>query len=441
MCTAKSVTRTRKMVLREYLQTLRQLQAHGHRRQRLNRAIIEKALVSWAYNTFHRKNKVRPQQTLKRSTCREYLRHVRQAWLRNNMLSNSPLPDPGRLIWWQDLKRYAIKEARKDTIDACTPLTPQQFKQLFHAARRQLSLRQTLAVLSAVGAARYEEMRHMRSTIRKLTTCYEILVFPKGGREWKLASLPRNAIIDDIMNMKGSHLQSPATSVTYQAVYKHIKQTAQHYNWPPGKYATYSLRHGALTLAFYHNTKEKHVRLQTGHQRQIPFTYRRNHNPRRALQLQVVTPVFQAIGLTPQHHTQTPTSPQLTQQSSTSQPLAQLPVPPKTLMSAPISTSPNTHHEPHLPTTPISQSSPHEFPPMDIRPPLAASNQMPQPNPHQPRLSNPVQLHASTRSCSLAGAVLNFAYSPQTYSNISTYHPPPKAGSALLHSYQSTPPL
>lgn len=404
--------------------------------------------MQWAYWTFHRRQVYRP-SCLKRITCRAYMRHLRQAWLRFPPLYRSPLPDPAALPWWRDLRTHALKEARKEDVDSCTPLNPQQVQQMLRLATHDRALVRTLVVLLAVGAARHEELLHPRSSIVMLPTCYEIMVFPKGGREWKLATIPRSQVIDNLMQMQLFSRLRPAASTTYYAIYKHIKKAAMRYQWPPGKWGTYSIRHGALTLAFDKNVKEKHIRLQTGHQRQIPFTYRRNRNPRREAQMQVVTPVFQAYGLMqaptpapkPTHIRTTSTS--RTKASSTPRPALPSVTQQKTSQSPPPLALEDTRlqqalvqAQPHTPTSQTHLESPHT----DTHPASESSSQQLTYTIDRPLIhrSSPALPLASIRACSLVGALMTSDCSARIFSRTSTSQQPVRAGSALLPSYPFT---
>lgn len=290
-----SVTRGRKAQLASFLSLL-----HSKVKGQWTRSSLDRTLKLWCYVLFHRRSSSGHHQLLKRRVCNAYLRHLRQAWIRHPRLASSKLPDPSLLPWWRDLRTHAVIASRLEPANACTPLSPQQMLQAFRAAAHSRTLQQALVILYAVGAARFQEMRHPRSSIRMLNDCYEITVFPKGGRDLKTASIPRSPIIDATFKMIPGASRLPITTLHYRTLYNHMKKAALVYNWPKaGKWASYSIRHGAFTTAFMQGSSEPDVRMQTGHARRIPHTYLKNHNPFRKVQLQVVSPVLRRIQLLP----------------------------------------------------------------------------------------------------------------------------------------------
>lgn len=238
----------------------------------------------------------RTRKRLKPVSVMALMRHLRQALLRR--------PRPVRLgaWWWSDVRTALLKKSKTDVgRGSATPLTPVQFQQLLQAADespRATHLKRACILLAAVGATRIAEATRRSARLIDRGTVFDLIVFPKGGRELKVASLPGSDDVRALLNMEGrTILRRPLPTDAYRIVYDHIKVTARACAWPTGKWTTYSLRHGALSMAFdlSMDDKEARVRDQTGHVRNIPITYRLGRNPRRERQLSVVAPVIERM--------------------------------------------------------------------------------------------------------------------------------------------------
>lgn len=249
-------------------------------------------VLSWI--RWHAKRRsTRTAQRLAPGSVLALMRNLRQVLVREGK------PDVGRYHWWKDVRTHFVKLNKQQVgLGAATPLSVEQYRQLHELADehpRSVQLKRALVVLGAVGAARIAELTRRSAMIVDQQQAFDVIVFPKGGRELKVASLPAWESIRQRLGMEGrTVLRRPLPVDAYQLVYDHIKTVAARRRWPAGKWTTYSIRHMALSMAFALplSGKEELVRLQTGHVRNIPVTYRLRRNPRREGQLQVVEPVM-----------------------------------------------------------------------------------------------------------------------------------------------------
>ena len=262
-------------------------------RARARRVLSRVMKRVWYAPNLHILRKEKKYVPLKRSAVAQYLRHIRGAWRRHPRLQS--LPDPQTVPMFSDLRKAAQRLQRTQPVANATPMAPHQLKQLIDHAPH--FLRRYIAILAAVGAARCAEMTHPQSYMKVLQEAVEVKVFPKGGRTFKLATIPRNNHIDRYMNIThtGQVLQPIAPRNPLRMINLTIRTAAQRHQWPrQGRWSSYSIRHGMMALAFQTAT-EAQVRVQTGHARAVPFTYQQHRNPHREVQLQVVTPVFQQV--------------------------------------------------------------------------------------------------------------------------------------------------
>ena len=168
----------------------------------------QRALLEWVHWCVKRRPRRRSARgTLKKVTVLAYMRQLRAAWIRAPALCTKGVADPGKVIWWQDVRRHLMKEARKEEDDPCTPLNEVQYRQLLElAVTKGACVARTVLLLGCVGAARTEELQHPAATIAKRAEAYDLIVFPKGGSSSatatpSLSSLPLLFFVLDVRTL------------------------------------------------------------------------------------------------------------------------------------------------------------------------------------------------------------------------------------------------
>jgi hypothetical protein len=196
----------------------------------------------------------------------------------------------------RDLRDHWEGEKVKRTTTAATPLSPTQLAHILRSAPPAVS---AVCLLMSTGSVRHIElMRGSTRLMQNSSTSYSLTRLPKRGRELRTATVPltltTSAILEKVTNTDGT--LRVASLATVNAV---IRATARRCGWAPGRYSTYSTRHGAITQALRDGVDVKDIKLQTAHASRIPQTYLRHVNADMKVQYKTAIALLGKSLLTP----------------------------------------------------------------------------------------------------------------------------------------------